>query len=97
MQRVICSRIRDLYDVDISAMTQFTVLDTTASARKTSKLFEESIVTDCTMHVLNLSLQYAIGMRENKETVDVYDPATNSCKRENATVRLETPMRKGRI
>ncbi|KUF96049.1 hypothetical protein AM587_10000328 [Phytophthora nicotianae] len=79
MQRVICSRIRDLYDVDISAMTQFTVLDTTASARKTSKLFEDSIVTNCTMHVLNLSLQYAIGMRENKETVDVYDPATNSC------------------
>ncbi|ETP50044.1 hypothetical protein F442_04513 [Phytophthora nicotianae P10297] len=37
------------------------------------------------MHVLNLCLQYAIGMRENKETVDVYDPATNSCKRENAT------------
>ncbi|ETO81114.1 hypothetical protein F444_04508 [Phytophthora nicotianae P1976] len=54
-------------------------------ARKTSKLFEDSIVTDCTMHVLNLCLQYAIGMRENKETVDVYDPATNSCKRENAT------------
>ncbi|ETO68014.1 hypothetical protein F444_15127 [Phytophthora nicotianae P1976] len=78
MQRVIRSRIRDLYDVDISAMTQFTVLDTTASARKTSKLFEDSIITNCTMHVLNLSLQYAIGMRENKETVDVYDPATNS-------------------
>ncbi|KUF82615.1 hypothetical protein AM587_10008456 [Phytophthora nicotianae] len=59
--------------------------DLESLARKTSKLFEDSIVTDCTMHVLNLCLQYAIGMRENKETVDVYDPATNSCKRENAT------------
>ncbi|KAI9992334.1 hypothetical protein PInf_017731 [Phytophthora infestans] len=96
MQRVICSRIRELYNVDISAMTQFTVSDTTASARKTSKLFEDSIVTDCTMHVLNLCLQYAIGMTENKETVEVYDPATNSCKREKRYCTVGGAFEEGR-
>ncbi|KAI9980947.1 hypothetical protein PInf_010297 [Phytophthora infestans] len=96
MQRVICLRIRELYNVDISAMTQFTVSDTTASARKTSKLFEESIVTDCTMHVLNLCMQYAIGMRENKETVEVYDPATNACKREKRYCTVGGAFEEGR-
>ncbi|KAI9992508.1 hypothetical protein PInf_017927 [Phytophthora infestans] len=77
-------------------MTQFTVSDTTASARKTSKLFEDSIVTDCTMHVLNLCLQYAIGMTENKETVEVYDPATNSCKREKRYCTVGGAFEEGR-
>ncbi|GMF43491.1 unnamed protein product [Phytophthora fragariaefolia] len=78
----ICTRVIDLYGVDINTMVQFTISDTTSSARKVSKLFEDSVQTDCTMHILNLCLQYAMGHRENKETVEAYDPVTNTRKRE---------------
>ncbi|KAE9309834.1 hypothetical protein PF001_g10489, partial [Phytophthora fragariae] len=38
------------------------------------------------MHTLNLCLQYAMGMHENKETVEVFDPKINSRKREQRYV-----------
>lgn len=54
--------------IDIYAMSQFAVSDTVASDCKVSRLFEDfvPINNDCTMHVLNQCLQYALGVRENK-------------------------------
>ncbi|KAL3662535.1 hypothetical protein V7S43_012390 [Phytophthora oleae] len=82
VKKMICSRALDVYGVDINAMVQFSVSDTASAARKVSKLFEDSTPTDCSMHVLNLCLQDAMGLRENKETVEIYDPVTNTRKRE---------------
>ncbi|KAE8984529.1 hypothetical protein PR003_g24858 [Phytophthora rubi] len=58
-------------------MTQFLMSDTAPSARKVSKLFEDSVPVDCAMHVLNLCLVYGLGMRENGESIYVVDPNTN--------------------
>ncbi|KAE9331295.1 hypothetical protein PR003_g15077 [Phytophthora rubi] len=96
VHKMICSRMKSVYEVDIDPMIQFTILDTTASARKVSKLFEDSQPTDCTMHTLNLCLQYAMGMRENKETVEVFDPKTNSRKREQRYVTVGGVFEEGR-
>ncbi|KAE9278236.1 hypothetical protein PF008_g28662 [Phytophthora fragariae] len=96
VQKMICSRVRDLYGIDITAMSQFTVSDTASSARKVSTLFEDSIATDCTMHVLNLCLQYAMGMRENKETVEVYDPVTNTRTRQKRFCTVGGAFEEGR-
>ncbi|GMG15510.1 unnamed protein product [Phytophthora fragariaefolia] len=63
----ICTHVMDLYDVDINTMVQFTISDTTSSARKVSKLFEDSVQTDCTMHILNLCLQYAMGFVKTRK------------------------------
>ncbi|KAG3149375.1 hypothetical protein PI126_g12037 [Phytophthora idaei] len=62
-------------------MAQFTMSDTTPSARKVSKLFEGSRPTNCSMHVLNLCLMHGMGMRENYETVHVLGPETNEQKK----------------
>ncbi|KAE9306014.1 hypothetical protein PR003_g21345 [Phytophthora rubi] len=96
VQKMICSRVCDLYGIDITAMSQFTVSDTASSARKVSTLFEDSIATDCTMHVLNLCLQYAMGMRENKETVEVYDPDTNTRTRQKRFCTVGGAFEEGR-
>ncbi|KAG2944697.1 hypothetical protein PC115_g140 [Phytophthora cactorum] len=96
VQKMICARMTDGFGIDISAMIQFTVSDTTSSAKTTSKLFEDSIPTDCTMHVLNLCLQYAMGLRENKGTVEVYDPVTNTRKREQRYCTVGGVFQEGR-
>ncbi|KAE8909033.1 hypothetical protein PF003_g7279 [Phytophthora fragariae] len=50
VQKMICTRIEEVFGVDINTMAQFTVSDTASSARKTSKLFEDSIppIARCT-------------------------------------------------
>ncbi|KAE8979268.1 hypothetical protein PF005_g24199 [Phytophthora fragariae] len=96
VQKMICTRIEEVFGVDIDTMAQFTVSDTASSARKTSTLFEDSIPTDCTMHILNLCLQYGMGMRENKETVEVYDPMMNTRKREQRYCTVGGAFQEGR-
>ncbi|KAE8956173.1 hypothetical protein PR002_g31555 [Phytophthora rubi] len=96
VQKMICTRIEEVFGVDIDTMAQFTVSDTASSARKTSTLFEDSIPTDCTMHILNLCLQYGIGMRENKDTVEVYDPMMNTRKREQRYCTVGGAFQEGR-
>ncbi|KAL3672799.1 hypothetical protein V7S43_002089 [Phytophthora oleae] len=81
MKTLISSRIRDLYDIDIDAMSQFTVSDTAAVARKISRLFEDSVQTDCSMHTLNLCLLYAMGMREHIETFMKKDETTGEMRK----------------
>ncbi|KAG1693318.1 hypothetical protein DVH05_023782 [Phytophthora capsici] len=56
VKTLMTSRIEALYRISIADMAQFTMSDTTPSARKVSKLFEDSISTDCTMHVLNFAI-----------------------------------------
>jgi hypothetical protein len=77
-------------------MIQSAVSDTASATRKVSKLFEDSIPTDCSMYVLNLSLQYAMGLRENKKTVAVFDPVTNSRKREQRYCTVGGVFEEGR-
>ncbi|KAL3673973.1 hypothetical protein V7S43_001658 [Phytophthora oleae] len=97
MQRMFCSRVKKLYGLDIDTMTQFAVSNTTPSARKVSKLFEDALPTDYYMHVINLCLQYALGIRENKETVSVYDPITNTNKREKRYCTIGGAFEEGRL
>ncbi|KAE8880819.1 hypothetical protein PF002_g12936 [Phytophthora fragariae] len=48
------------------------------------------------MHILNLCLQYAIGIRENKETVSVYDPKTGAKARNKRYYTVGGEFKKGR-
>ncbi|KAI9995352.1 hypothetical protein PInf_012409 [Phytophthora infestans] len=66
--------------------------DTAPSAKKVSKLFEDSLPTDCTMHVLNLCLVYGMGMRENYETVYLLNPTTNKPKKERRLCTVGGPF-----
>ncbi|OWZ14249.1 hypothetical protein PHMEG_00012303 [Phytophthora megakarya] len=97
MQRMICTRVKQLYGLDIDTMAQFAVSDTTPSARKVSNLFEEALPTDCYMHVINFCLEYALGIRENKDTVVVYDPSTNTKKREKRYCTVGGVFEEGRL
>ncbi|ETN13452.1 hypothetical protein PPTG_08279 [Phytophthora nicotianae INRA-310] len=56
VQKKISSRIVVLYDVDIGCMAHFVMSDTAPAARKLSKLYEDAVPVDCSMHVLNLCL-----------------------------------------
>ncbi|KAI9991368.1 hypothetical protein PInf_019049 [Phytophthora infestans] len=95
VKTLMTSRIEPLYGISIADMAQFTMSDTTPSARKVSKLFEDSIPTDCTMHVLNLCLLYGMGMRENTEPVYVMDSATNMQKKERRVCTVGGPFPEG--
>jgi hypothetical protein len=53
------------YNFDIGPLTKFVVSDTTSSAQNVADHFEDVIQKDGDMHVLNLILQYALGMKEN--------------------------------
>ncbi|KAI9992496.1 hypothetical protein PInf_017915 [Phytophthora infestans] len=80
---LITSRIEKFYGIAVEEMAQFSMPDTTPSAKKVSKLFEDSTPCDRGMHVLNLCLLYGMGMRENTETVYMVDPETNLQKKEH--------------
>lgn len=62
-------------------MALFTMSYTAAGARKVSKLFEDAVQTDCTMHTINLCLVYGMGMREHMETVSVEGPSNKMLKK----------------
>ncbi|KAE8886070.1 hypothetical protein PF003_g29820 [Phytophthora fragariae] len=83
------------FNAALRTLTQFAVSDTTASARKVSKLCEDALPTDCHVHVLNLYLQYAIGIRENKETVSMYDPKTGAKTRNKRYCTIGGEFKKG--
>ncbi|KAI9994682.1 hypothetical protein PInf_011508 [Phytophthora infestans] len=95
VKTLMTSRIEALYGISIADMAQFTMSGTTPSARKVSKLFEDSIPTDCTMHVLNLCLLYGMGMEANTESVYVMDPATNMQKKERRVCTVGGPFPEG--
>ncbi|OWY91648.1 hypothetical protein PHMEG_00039684, partial [Phytophthora megakarya] len=95
VKRKITSRILKLYGIDIGPMAQFLMSDTTPSARKVSKLFEDSVPVDCAMHALNLCLLYGLGMRENFETIYVVDPDTNVSTKTRRVCTLGGPFLEG--
>ncbi|ETK77029.1 hypothetical protein L915_16667 [Phytophthora nicotianae] len=95
IKMLITSRIKEFYGIDIKSITQFTMSDTAPSAKKVSKLFEDSLPTDCAMHVLNLCLVYGMGMRENYETVYLLDPTTNKPKKERRLCTVGGPFTEG--
>ncbi|KAE8968753.1 hypothetical protein PR003_g28874, partial [Phytophthora rubi] len=66
VQKMICTRIEEVFGVDIDTMAQFTVSDTASS------------------------------MRENKETVEVYDPMMNTRKREQRYCTVGGAFQEGR-
>ncbi|KAG3115441.1 hypothetical protein PI124_g5340 [Phytophthora idaei] len=70
VKTLITSRIEKFYGIAIEDVAQFTMSDTTPSARKVSKLFEDFTPTDC-------ACLFYMGMRENTEAVYVMDPETN--------------------
>ncbi|ETP40711.1 hypothetical protein F442_12006 [Phytophthora nicotianae P10297] len=92
VKALITSRTEELYRVDIESMAQFTMSDTTPSAQKVLKLFEDSLPTDCTVRVLNLCLLYGIGVRENCKTVSMLDPATGKQKIERRLCTVGGPF-----
>ncbi|KAE8898609.1 hypothetical protein PF002_g30943 [Phytophthora fragariae] len=90
LRRLMSDRIKELYDLDIDAMAQFTVSDTAnaTKSKKVSRLFAESVQTDCTIHVLNLCLNYGVGLRDNTESVYLVDPVTQLARKKK---RVCTP------
>ncbi|KAG2815987.1 hypothetical protein PC111_g13331 [Phytophthora cactorum] len=77
VETIITLRIAELYGLAIDCMTQFLMSDTTPSARKISKLYDDTVQLDCTMHVLNLCRVYGLGVPENVKNVCIGDPETN--------------------
>lgn len=76
VQGIIASRFNEIYNVEIGSMSRFVMSDMSPAAQKVSKLFEDSVPVDCSMHMLNLCLVYGLGMRENVKTITEVDPAT---------------------
>eukprot|EP00644_Phytophthora_capsici_P016027 jgi/Phyca11/17483/fgenesh1_pg.PHYCAscaffold_28_\ len=67
MAKVIESGFKAKYDIDIRAMTRFTMSDTTPSARNVADHID-SEQEDCSMHLLNLCIGYGIGLKDNIQT-----------------------------
>ncbi|KAL3659263.1 hypothetical protein V7S43_015841 [Phytophthora oleae] len=95
VQKSISSRTRELYDVEIGSLAQFVMSDTAPAARKVSKLYEDSVPVDCSMHVLNLCLGYGLGMRENVKTCYVYNPVTNLAEKQRQVYTPGGPFSEG--
>ncbi|KAG3159351.1 hypothetical protein PI126_g7447 [Phytophthora idaei] len=63
---MILARILKLHGVEIELMTLFLMSDTRASACKVSKMFEDAVAVDNTMHELNLRLVYGLETRKER-------------------------------
>ncbi|KAG1695049.1 hypothetical protein DVH05_020977 [Phytophthora capsici] len=75
--KVIESGFKAKYDIDIRAMTRFTMSDTTPSARNVADHIE-SEQEDCSMHLLNLCIGYGLGVKDNIQTNSVWNAACHS-------------------
>ncbi|GMF31492.1 unnamed protein product [Phytophthora fragariaefolia] len=62
---LISGQLMTLYGLDMKKKVRFTVSDTAPAPRKISKNFDSTLLTDCTMHALNLCLGYGIGLEES--------------------------------
>lgn len=58
-------RCVDAFQMDIDSVARFAMSDTTASARNVSLQFDDTLQTDCCMHILNLCIGYGVGLKEN--------------------------------
>jgi hypothetical protein len=65
---------KDRYCIDIDRDAKYLTSDTTASARAVSNFIDGIEQVDCEMHVVNLALQYAIGLRENMQNKQIVTP-----------------------
>ncbi|KAG1687186.1 hypothetical protein DVH05_005353 [Phytophthora capsici] len=75
--KVIESGFKAKYDIDIRAMTRFTMSDTTPSARNVADRIE-SEQEDCSMHLLNLCIGYGLGVKNDIQTNSVWNAACHS-------------------
>ncbi|POM59318.1 hypothetical protein PHPALM_31970 [Phytophthora palmivora] len=60
--------LKQRYGLDADKMARFIISDTAAAVRKVSKQFDNSLQTDCVMHVLSLCIGYGIGLKENTKS-----------------------------
>ncbi|POM79081.1 Hypothetical protein PHPALM_3318 [Phytophthora palmivora] len=74
---VIAKSFKLKYDVDIKVTIQFTMSDTTPSAKNMADLIDTE-QEDCSMHLLNLCVSYGIGLKDNIQTVSVWNDSTES-------------------
>ena len=58
----------DCYGIDLDRHAKFVTSDTCNSARAVSQYIMEVEQVDCDMHIANLVLLYALGLRENTST-----------------------------
>ncbi|ETP36930.1 hypothetical protein F442_15207 [Phytophthora nicotianae P10297] len=65
------------YDIDIRAVTRFTISDTTPSARNVVDHIDSEL-EDCSMHLLNLCIGYVLGVKNNSQTNGVWNAACHS-------------------
>ncbi|KAE9354579.1 hypothetical protein PF008_g4457 [Phytophthora fragariae] len=75
--KVIECGIETKYDIDVCAMTRFTMSDTTPSTKNVADHLDTE-QEDCSMHLLNLCIGYGIGLKDNIQTVTVWNDSTNS-------------------
>jgi hypothetical protein len=61
------------YGVELSEEVKYMTSDTASAARAVSGHVEDMDQVDCEMHVVNLALLYAIGLRENVKNVTYVD------------------------
>jgi hypothetical protein len=59
----------DWYSIDLDMEANFITSDTATAAKAVSNYVEDIEQIDCEMHLVNLAILYAIGLRENVETV----------------------------
>ncbi|OWZ01418.1 hypothetical protein PHMEG_00027196, partial [Phytophthora megakarya] len=85
--KVIESGFKAKYDIDIRAMTRFTMSDTTPSARSVADHID-SEQEDRSMHLLNLCIGYGLGIKDNIQTNNVWNASCNSWDR---VVAIVTP------
>uniref|UniRef100_H3GSQ5 Uncharacterized protein n=1 Tax=Phytophthora ramorum TaxID=164328 RepID=H3GSQ5_PHYRM len=57
-------------------MARFTISDMAAAARKVSRQFDSTLLTDCAMNALNLCIGYGIGQKENVRNEYMKDTRT---------------------
>ena len=88
------------YAIDVNPVTRFLVSDTTNSAKNVADHFDDVLQRDCDMHVLNLMLQYLLGMKENtanRRIVTVGGAFETGCKEIKSLCRIAayfgTPQR----
>ncbi|KAG1708685.1 hypothetical protein DVH05_022313 [Phytophthora capsici] len=75
--KVIESGFTAKYNIDVNAVTRFTMSDTTPSARNVAYHIDGE-QEDCSMHLLNLRIGYELGVKDNIQTNTVWNAACHS-------------------
>jgi len=83
--KVIESGFKGKYDIDIGSMTHFTMSDTTPSAKNVADHIDTE-QEDCCMHLLSLCIGYGLGLKDNIQTVSLWNDSSHSWDKVDTTV-----------